>query len=210
MCCPVDGDFGRLKQSLENRGLSCDCILCRAENKYGKTRSSLMFEVTSFLESHPVKQITAPAVNYAIPADLVEEAENFEKSLKETYPARLFATYDGASNKINGMLPTMGMARIHEWLMIAYYRQPQRALGYAAKMLTDHGYRVTIKAANGILTLSGTNCILSTKAVRAIQYIELVCIRASNKPLAQAARVLAEEMYTTFMGSMAGYKDFEV
>lgn len=71
MYCPIDGNFDQLKHNLETRGFSCDCKLCKAENKSEESRSSLMFEVNSFLGSHPLQEITALVSENAVPAHLV-------------------------------------------------------------------------------------------------------------------------------------------
>ncbi|KAG9904697.1 hypothetical protein KCU94_g5925, partial [Aureobasidium melanogenum] len=101
----------------------------------------------------------------------------------------------------------MGMAGIHEWLMFAHWRQPPRALDYATFVLMDHGYKVTTKGTEGIY-LDRTNCVLSMKAVIAMQYIEHFYTMAGKKTLAKYASALAEEMYVTFTGSMVDYKGF--
>ncbi|KAH0370186.1 SET domain-containing protein, partial [Aureobasidium melanogenum] len=205
MYCPTDGNFGQLEDNLKHWGFSCDCKLCKAEKKCEESRSSLMFEVNSFLESHSLQAITALMAKDAVPANLVEEAEHFEKLLKKSYPLRLFATYVPKTKQIIELLPTMGMAGIHEWLMFAHWQQPPRALDYATFVLMDHGYKVTINKTEGIY-LDRTNCILSMKAVMAMQYIEHFYTMAGNKTLARYARALAKEMYVTYMGSMVDYK----
>lgn len=208
MYLPIDGIFDQLKHNFEARGFSCDCKLCKAENRCEESRSSLMFETNSFLESHPLQEITALVTKDAVPAHLVEEAKHFEKLLKKSYPLNLFATYVPKTKHIIELLPTMGMAGIHEWLMIAHLRQPPRALDYATFVLMDHGYKVTMDRTDGI-TLDRTNCILSHKALIAMQYIEHFYTKVGKQSLAKSARALAEEMYVTFNGSMCGYKGFE-
>ncbi|KAI4720930.1 hypothetical protein E4T48_02858 [Aureobasidium sp. EXF-10727] len=208
MYCPVDGNFDQLKHNLDGWGFVCDCKLCKAENKCEESRSSLMFEVESFLKTHSLESVTALMVKDEVPASLVEKAKHFEKLLRESYPLKLFATYIPETRKILGLLPTMGMAGIHEWLMFAHWRQPPRALDYATFVLMDHGYRVTMDKANGII-LDRTNCVLSMQAVIAMQYIEHYYTKAGNKLVAESARALAEEMHTTFKGSMVDYKGFE-
>ncbi|KAG9948288.1 SET domain-containing protein, partial [Aureobasidium melanogenum] len=210
MYCPIDGNFGQLQHNLKHWGFSCDCKLCKVEKKCEEThesRTSLMFEVNSFLKSHPLQQITALMAKDAVPANLVEEAKRFEKFLKKSYPSKLFATYVPKTKQIIELLPTMGMAGIHEWLMFAHWRQPPSALDYAAFVLMDHGYKVTINKSEGIY-LDRTNCVLSMKAVMAMQYIEHFYTMAGDKTLAKYARALAEEMYVTYNGSMVDYKGF--
>ncbi|KAG9750223.1 SET domain-containing protein, partial [Aureobasidium melanogenum] len=207
MYCPIDGNFGQLEHNLKNWGFSCGCKLCKAEKKCEESRSSLMFEVNTFFKSHPLEEITALMAKDAVPTDLVEKVKHFEKLLKKSYPLKLFATYVPKTKQIIELLPTMGMAEIHEWLMFAHWRQPPRALDYATFVLMDHGYKVTIKGTEGIY-LDRTNCILSMKAVIAMQYIEHFYTMAGEKTLAKYARALAEEMYVTFTGSMVDYKGF--
>ena len=92
--------------------------------------------------------------------------------------------------------------------MIAHFRQPPRAFDYATFVLMDQGYKVTMDRTKGII-LDRTNCVLSGKAVTAMQYIEHFYTRVGKQSLAKSARALAEEMHVTFMGSMVDYKGFE-
>ncbi|CAD0098348.1 unnamed protein product [Aureobasidium mustum] len=207
MYCPVDGNFEQLRHNLKNWGFSCDCKLCTAENQCEESRSSLMFEVDSFLKTHPLEQITALMAKDAVPANLVDEAKHFEKLLKKSYPLKLFATYVPKTKQILELLPTMGLAGIHEWLMFAHWRQPPRALDYATFVLMDHDYKVTMSKTGGI-KLDRINCVLSMKAVIAMQYIEHFYTKAGKKSVARSARALAEEMHVTFRGSMVDYKGF--
>lgn len=206
MYCPVDGNYGQLRHNLKNWGFSCNCNLCKAEEKCEESRSSLMFEVNAFLKSHPLEEVTALMAEDAVPANLVEEAKHFEKLLKKSYPLKLFATYVPKTKQIIELLPTMGMAGIHEWLMFAHWRQPLRALDYATFVLMDHGYKVNINKRN--IIVDRTNCVLSMKAVVAMQYIEHFYTMAGKKSLAKSARALAEEMHVTSIGSMVDYKGF--
>ncbi|KAI5200674.1 hypothetical protein E4T38_06462 [Aureobasidium subglaciale] len=208
MYCPVDGDFDKLKQRLGTAGFACSCKLCEAENEYGDGRSSLMFKVSQFLGAHPLKHIIPTAAKNELHVGYLDEALDLEKRLKQSYPLDLFATKIPMTKKFIEMLPTMGMAGIHEWLMFAHSCSPQRALDYANFVLLDHDYRVLIDRTRGI-KLDRTNCILSMKAVLAMQYIEHFYAQTKNETVAASARALAEEMHTTYNGSMGSYSGLE-
>ncbi|THX44723.1 hypothetical protein D6C98_08089 [Aureobasidium pullulans] len=207
MFCPADGNFEQLQQNLEGWGICCDCRLCKAEIDFLKgaeSRASVMYEVTQFLKAQPLLKVARMLVDGEIPSDLVKEAKRLEKALQKTYPLKLFATCVPNTNKIIELLPTFGMANVHEWLMFAHYRQPPRALDYAHFVLMDHGYKVTIQSSG--ISLDRTNCVLSMTAVKAMQYIEHFYTQANVKEVAKSARALAEEMHVTYNGSMIGYQ----
>lgn len=141
----------------------------------------------------------------AIPAGLVEKAQRLLNEVHKTYPQKLFVPRAPQSNKIVELLPTMGKARLHLWLMCAHYHQPSLALKYALFVLADHGYMVKINREVGI-SIDHTNCNLTIDAVQAMGYIEHHYDMMNEPKCAKTARTLSEELYATLKGSMVGFK----